>query len=81
MDEIYFSSIEISGIQEDNRSFYPSAEEAKKLTEAKFQEELNNIQKLLDDYQMDTPIMKQILRSLKVQVHIRRFTLAEQIAS
>ena len=33
MDEIYFSSIEISGIQEDNRSFYPSAEEAKKLTE------------------------------------------------
>ena len=81
MDDIYFSSIEVNGIREDNRSFYPSAEEAKKITEAKFQEELHNVQKLLDDYQMDTPMMKQLLQSLKVQVHVRRFTLAEQIAS
>ena len=81
MEEIYFSSVEVNGRQENNQSFFYTEEEAKKVTETKFQEELRIIQKLLSDYNIDTPMINQILRSLKVNIHVKKFTLTKQIAS
>lgn len=78
MNEIYFTTTEISGRNENNKMFYTSAEEAKKDTDAKIHEEIRNVQKLIHDYSLDTPILTSILKNLSVQVHVRQYTLQEK---
>ena len=81
MNTIYFTTTEISGRNENNRSFYLSAEEAKKDTETKLQEELRNVQKLIRDYNLDMPILTGVLKNLSVTIHVRPFAFQEEKVS
>ena len=81
MNAIYFTTAEISGKNENNQSFYTSAEEARKDTDAKLHEEIRNVQKLIHDYDLDMPILTNILKNLSVQIHVRQFTFQEEKVS
>ena len=77
MDSIYFSTVTASAKRENNSFFYRSAEEAKKDTESKVNEEVQVILKLINDYSLDVPIMKQLLRGLHIKVEAREFVMKE----
>ena len=73
MNSIYFTTAKISGKNENNTSFYLSVDEAKKDTDAKLQEEIRNVQKLINDYKLEMPILSGILKNLKIEVNVREY--------
>ncbi len=77
MNSIYFTTAKISGENENNVSFYLTVEEAKKDTDAKLQEEIRCIQKLINDYKLKMPILSGILKNLKIEVNIREYMFQE----
>ena len=81
MNKLFFTTVEISGTVDDNKSFYLSKEEAEKETQANIHEEIRNVQKLINDYKLDMPILTKILQDLSVQVYVREYALCEGKAS
>ena len=77
MNSIYFTTAKISGENENNVSFYLTVEEAKKDTDAKLQEEIRCIQKLINDYKLKMPILSGILKNLKIEVNVREYMFQE----
>ena len=81
MNAIYFTTVEVMGKNENNRSFYLAPDEAKKDTEARIQEEIRNVQKLIHDYGLETPILSDVLKNLAIDVIVRPFVYQEEKAS
>ena len=78
MNQIFFGTVEIAGHNEDNKLFYTSEEEARKDIDSKIHEEIRNVQKLINDYNLDAPILSYILKHLTVNIKIRQFVLQEE---
>ena len=81
MNKLFFTTVEINGFTDDNRTFYLSEEEARKETEAKIHEEIRNVQKLINDYKLDMPILTNILKDVATHVYVREYALCEGKAS
>ena len=81
MNHIYFGTVTISGEADENQKFYRSGEEASKDLDDQIHEELRNVQKLVHDYGLSTPILDKLFKKLTVRVSVREYTLSEENAS
>ena len=81
MNKLFFTTVKIAGTVEDNQSFYLSEEEARKEAENRIHEEICNVQKLVHDYQLNLPVLTNLLKNLSVSVSVREYVLNEEKAS